>query len=421
MGVFSDVRRGVLAAVPAATVAVLSLTGLISVAPAYAATGHPLSGRSAHPDDDHLGSTIRAHEPSTVNPQVVGPQVVRPNASGPTVAVGPQQLGMDVSNHQGVVGWASAVADGAQFVYIKATEGTGFLDGQFDTNYAGSYNAGLIRGAYHFALPDVSTGVVQANYFADHGGGWSADGRTLPPMLDIEYDPYSADPCYGLSGTQMSSWIRDFSATVQARTGRYPTIYTTARWWNTCTAQNTTFGDTNPLFVACYCSTPGSMPAGWGYQTIWQYNDQGLFPGDQDVFNGSLDQLRTFATASQAPIPTPPPAPAPAPAGSVQVLPGSAEAGGVIGISVTGWSPNTTLSLTLDGTGLSSTVTTHDDGSAIVVLNVAPDTSVGTHTVLVAATSTKPVAVTGSFQVTALVPFSPYQILSAVLRFLFGL
>jgi len=105
----------------------------------------------------------------------------------------------------------------------------------------------------------------------------------------------------------------------------------------------------------------------------------------------------------------------------VQVLPGSAEAGGVIGISVTGWSPNTTLSLTLDGTGLSSTVTTHDDGSAIVVLNVAPDTSVGTHTVLVAATSTKPVAVTGSFQVTALVPFSPYQILSAVLRFLFGL
>ncbi|MGI8723284.1 MAG: GH25 family lysozyme [Geodermatophilaceae bacterium] len=42
---------------------------------------------------------------------------------------------------------------------------------------AGSYNVGMIRGAYHFARPDRSSGATQANYFASNGGGWSADGE----------------------------------------------------------------------------------------------------------------------------------------------------------------------------------------------------------------------------------------------------
>lgn len=48
---------------------------------------------------------------------------------------------------------------------------------------------------------------TQANYFVDHGGGWSADGRTLPGTLDIEYNPYGATR-YGLTKAGMSAWIR---------------------------------------------------------------------------------------------------------------------------------------------------------------------------------------------------------------------
>ncbi len=92
-------------------------------------------------------------------------------------------------------------------------------------------------------------------------------------MLDIEYNPYGASECYGLTPAQMVAWIRDFSNTVHALTTRYPTIYTSADWWNTCTGYNATFGSTNPLFIARWASTPGVMPAGWGYQTLWQYND----------------------------------------------------------------------------------------------------------------------------------------------------
>src|SRR4051794_19907626 len=37
-----------------------------------------------------------------------------------------QQLGHDVSGHQGPVDWSGAAGAGAKFVYVKATEGTGF-------------------------------------------------------------------------------------------------------------------------------------------------------------------------------------------------------------------------------------------------------------------------------------------------------
>ena len=75
-----------------------------------------------------------------------------------------------------------------------------------DSQYDGTYQAGLIRGAYHFALPNDSSGAAQASYFVANGGGWIADGRTLPGASDIEYNPYGAE-CYGLSQGAMVSWI----------------------------------------------------------------------------------------------------------------------------------------------------------------------------------------------------------------------
>ncbi|KAG9074913.1 hypothetical protein FS749_013479 [Ceratobasidium sp. UAMH 11750] len=97
-----------------------------------------------------------------------------------------QPKGIDVSSYQGNVNWAAQKSAGISFAYIKATEGTGYTNSYFDQQYTGSYNAGIIRGSYHFARPDVSSGATQADYFLAHGGGWSADGKTLPGALDIE-------------------------------------------------------------------------------------------------------------------------------------------------------------------------------------------------------------------------------------------
>ncbi|WP_372907204.1 lysozyme [Saccharopolyspora indica] len=203
--------------------------------------------------------------------------------------------GMDVSGHQGNVDWPRAWADGARFAYVKATEGSGFRNTSFAQQYDGSHAVGMVRGAYHFALPDRSSGAQQAHFFVDSGGGWHRDGRTLPGALDIEYNPYG-DGCYGLDPAAMSRWIADFSNTYHARTGRFPAIYTTTDWWNRCTGANPDFAANNPLWIARYAPQIGELPAGWDYQSIWQHGDAGPLPGGQDSFNGNTKQLRRFAS-----------------------------------------------------------------------------------------------------------------------------
>jgi GH25 family lysozyme M1 (1,4-beta-N-acetylmuramidase) len=201
---------------------------------------------------------------------------------------------MDVSGYQGNVDWQTAWNNGARFAYVKATEGTGYTNPYFAQQYNGSYNVGMIRGSYHFARPNVSSGATQADYFVAHGGGWSADGKTLPGLLDIEYNPYGAT-CYGLSHASMVSWIHAFINEYQAKTGRWAVIYSTTDWWTSCTGNNSGFGANDPLFIARYASTVGTLPAGWGTYTFWQHADSGTFPGDQDVFNGSAARLLALA------------------------------------------------------------------------------------------------------------------------------
>jgi GH25 family lysozyme M1 (1,4-beta-N-acetylmuramidase) len=203
--------------------------------------------------------------------------------------------GMDVSSYQGNVAWSTAYANGARFAYVKATEGSSYTNSYFAQQYNGSYNAGMIRGAYHFARPNVSGGASQADFFAAHGGGWSGDGRTLPPALDIEYNPYGAT-CYGLSQSSMVSWVRAFSNEIHLKYNKYPMIYTTLDWWTTCTGNSSAFATTNPFWIAKYSSTAPTPPAGTATWTMWQYASSGTYPGDQDYFNGSYTQLQALAT-----------------------------------------------------------------------------------------------------------------------------
>ncbi|HEY5834579.1 lysozyme [Streptomyces sp.] len=240
-------------------------------------------GRITHPERDWMGSTVAAHEGRSTAA-----------GGGAVTASVTQTPGFDASHWQGTVNWAAAYSNGARFAYIKATEGTTYRDPNFSANYTNSYNAGYIRGAYHFATPNTSSGVAQADWFVAHGGGWSKDGKTLPPMLDIEYNPYGAT-CYGLSKAAMRSWLSAFINEVHAKTTRWATIYTTTDWWTTCTGNTSMFAATNPLFIARYASSPGTLPAGWPFHTFWQYADSGVFPGDQDKFNGAYTRLQNLA------------------------------------------------------------------------------------------------------------------------------
>jgi GH25 family lysozyme M1 (1,4-beta-N-acetylmuramidase) len=207
--------------------------------------------------------------------------------------------GIDVSHWQGSINWTSVKGAGIDFAYVKATEGTTYKDTGFNANYTNSYNAGLIRGAYHFARPNLSNGATQAGYFASNGGGWSKDGKTLPGVLDIEHNPYGA-MCYGLSTTSMRTWINDFYNTYKARTTRDVVIYTTASWWNTCTGNWTGMSTKSPLWIAHWGVTSPTIPSGFPTWTIWQYTATGRVSGvagdvDRNKFNGDMTRLQALA------------------------------------------------------------------------------------------------------------------------------
>ncbi|HEX5405095.1 MAG TPA: lysozyme [Pseudonocardiaceae bacterium] len=268
-----------------------ALVALVACLPAALlaapATAAPTASMITHPQDDWAGSQIAIHEGRRSAAAIGADAISQPAASGPHFA------GLDVSSHQGKVNWASVAANDGMFGYVKATEGSTYVNPYFAQQYNGSYAAGLVRGAYHFATPNTSGGANQANWFLGHGGNWSADGKTLPPALDLEYNPYGAS-CYGLSAVTLVAWVRAFVSQVHTKTGVWPTIYTSTSWWKLCMGNNASFG-ADPLWIARYNSVLGALPPGWQTWAIWQFADAGKLPGDQDEFNGTVADLRALA------------------------------------------------------------------------------------------------------------------------------
>ena len=202
---------------------------------------------------------------------------------------------MDVSGHQGNVDWSTLWNSGVRFAYVKATESTSYTNPYFAQQYNGSYNVGMIRGAYHFATPNTSSGAAQANYFVDHGGGWSRDGKTLPGALDMEYNPYGAT-CYGLSATGHGQLDQGLVRHLQGayRTGRrhlhhHQLVEAVHRQLRAASAASTRCGSPR------YGSSAGELPGGWGFHTIWQYTSTGPTVGDHNHFNGAMDRLQALA------------------------------------------------------------------------------------------------------------------------------
>ncbi len=209
-----------------------------------------------------------------------------------TVVAQPRPDGVDVSSYQSGFDWPAAAAQGIRFAYVKATEGVGYRNPAFAAQYNGSYRAGMIRGAYHYARPDSSGGREQADYFVRNGGGWSRDGLTLPGALDLE-NTTGHSFCYDKNADGMRVWIHDFVDRYHELTGRWAVIYTRPDWWDRCTGNDRSVAANSPLWLAHPGAVPGPMPQGWGTYSFWQ---RGLWHGvDWNTWNGSYEQLTVMA------------------------------------------------------------------------------------------------------------------------------
>jgi GH25 family lysozyme M1 (1,4-beta-N-acetylmuramidase) len=219
----------------------------------------------------------------------------------PARAAAPAYLsGPDVSHYQhdaGPVDFGHIAASGQSFAISKATENTSFTDPFFATDYAAEKANGLVRGAYHYARPQlpISTAVAQADYYVAALGSTQEAGD-FPPIMDFEESG-------GLSPGDLITWGQTFLDEVMTKTGRTPIIYTYRNFWRTALLNSSAF-TRYPLWIADYTAgatvpTP-PLIGGWPTWTLWQWTSTAKIPGvagavDNSHFNGSAAQLAAFA------------------------------------------------------------------------------------------------------------------------------
>ena len=212
--------------------------------------------------------------------------------------VGPPIEGIDVSNHNGSIDWKKVAADNKKFTFVLASDGTDFSNPKYSQQYHGAKDAGLIAGAYHFARPDDSDGATQANRFLDIID-YKNDGKTLPPVLDLEVDP-NGGSCYGKSVDQMHQWTKSFNDTVKQRTGKDPIIYANPSFWKQCMGSTDTFKD-HDLWLAAYEVDSPTVPKGFQDWDFWQYTDKGKVAGisgntDINQYKEGFERLKQLAS-----------------------------------------------------------------------------------------------------------------------------
>lgn len=118
--------------------------------------------------------------------------------------------GIDVSHYQNGINLAKISAD---FVIMKATEATSFVDPCCDSHYQEAKGAGKLLGVYHFAR-GTGTGKEEADYFLKHCENYVGESILV---LDFEY---TAKP-----NANTVKWSKTWLDRVYEKTGVRPLIY----------------------------------------------------------------------------------------------------------------------------------------------------------------------------------------------------
>ncbi len=211
--------------------------------------------------------------------------------------------GIDVSHWDGLVNYPKMLANGASFLYAKASQWA--ADPRFAENWKNAKGI-LPRGAYHF-LDWGWSEIKQAELFVKTMDG---DWGELPPVLDLEMNPAP----YSLTAALISNKAWNFLKHVENTTGRIPMLYTGYYFWNSWGSND--IGWTHfPLWLAWYAPEWWvRVPKPWTKWTLWQDTDRadGLKFGcqskgvDANWFNGTVAEMRAWLKIGQeAPIKPP--------------------------------------------------------------------------------------------------------------------
>jgi lysozyme len=122
--------------------------------------------------------------------------------------------GLDISHHNTVTDWSAVKAE---FIFIKATEGSNWVDPDWEKNRRGAVSAGIPVGAYHF-MTTSSDAEAQFNNFKSVVDKESID---LLPVLDIE----KQTPGHILPRKELQAQVRIWVELCEQYYGKKPILY----------------------------------------------------------------------------------------------------------------------------------------------------------------------------------------------------
>ncbi len=205
--------------------------------------------------------------------------------------------GIDISAHNGEIDFKQVKEAGIAFAYVKATEGTNFIDRRYMANVRGLRRVGIPAGAYHFFRFDTDPTLQALNFLA------ALQGRRfeLPPAVDVE-EWGNPD---GHETARIVERLKVFMSLLETR-GYSPLIYTNRTGFSRFLATRPGL-DRYPLWICSFTDPP--LPSDpdrpW---VIWQYSHRGSVPGipsdvDLDLLNcpDSIAPVDFFRIAAASP------------------------------------------------------------------------------------------------------------------------
>ncbi|PZU19643.1 MAG: glycosyl hydrolase [Shinella sp.] len=200
--------------------------------------------------------------------------------------------GVDVSRWQGDIDWPKLRTQGANFAYIKATDGGDHLDPMFRTNWRKAKEAGLKRGAYHFFYW-CRVASDQASWFIRNV---PRDPDALPPVIDVEWNGESS--CKRRpSPEKVREKMQVFMDMLERHYGKRPIIYTAPDFYD----DNLRGAFTSyPFWLRAVAQHPSKVYPGRNWR-FWQYSGSGLSQGvngkiDLNVFHGTEEEWHRWAS-----------------------------------------------------------------------------------------------------------------------------
>jgi lysozyme len=195
--------------------------------------------------------------------------------------------GIDVSNNNGIFNWADWKGK-IQFAGMKATEGLTFKDDQFPRNWEYAKKYKLYRLAYHYGHPNLDP-ADQAKYFTD-----TVRAQGLQDHDNFYLDLEETD---GMAPVDVSFWAWTFCTEMnRLNPGHRILVYTNRGFAleGNC-AKLGGWG----LWLADWNPAP-VVPPPWRYWRFWQNTGTGL---DEDVFQGTMDEMEIFLGSSGRSVP----------------------------------------------------------------------------------------------------------------------